>query len=161
MVRLCSVASLLLLAGSAHAADFRSGGNFGLGLGGGTFSSGISGKYYLSDSNAIQGVIGTWGYTGGYGSSGFALSADYLWEMPIFASTDPVDFGWNVGAGAALGTIPALEYMYVGIAGVIGIEANFNPVPIDIVLEYRPTVVVVPGVGFGWSGLTGHVRYYF
>ena len=64
------VALSLAAVEAAHAGDpIRSGGNFGLGLGGGLAVSGLSGKYWLAEAHALQGVVGAWGLGRAGGSS--------------------------------------------------------------------------------------------
>lgn len=57
--------ALLALSGPALAdpEPVRRQGNFALGLGGGTSTAGLSAKYFLRDSLALQGVLGA-----GYGT---------------------------------------------------------------------------------------------
>lgn len=155
-----AAALALLIPGDALAgAPIRAAHNFGLGLGGGTLTSGISAKYWLADSHAIQGVVGTWGATRAGFNAGFGVSVDYLLEMPTITDTEPMELGWNLGAGGWLATGAFGEYL--GAAGVLGLELNFHPVPIDVVIEYRPGLSIVPTVGADLVNFTGHVRYYF
>lgn len=137
----------------------RSGGNFGLGLGGGLAVSGLSGKYWLADAHALQGIVGAWGL-GRAGGSSLGVGLDYLIEMPTITDTEPVEIGWNLGLGGTVG-VGGGGLGWVGASGVAGLEFNFHPVPIDLVLEYRPGVVVVPAFGAALVNFSGHIRYYF
>jgi hypothetical protein len=150
----------LLSSGSAYGGDpIRSAGNFGLGLGGGSATSGISAKYFMADHHALQGVVGTWGLgRSGYGT-GLGVSVDYLFEMPAITDTDPLELGWNLGLGGWFAT--AGGGTALGAQGVAGLEFAFHPVPIDVVIEYRPGLIIVPGVGADLINFSGHVRYYF
>lgn len=148
---------------TAASAASPSGGNFGLGLGGGLGVSGLSGKYYLGDSAAIQGVVGWWGAGQTYG--GLGVGADYLFERPEFAGGDPVTLGWNFGFGASAvawdGGGVGDGALWLGASGVLGLEFLFQPVPIDLVLEYRPGVSLIPGFGVDLINGSGHIRWYF
>jgi hypothetical protein len=134
-------------------------------VGGGTGVSGLSGKYWLGDHNAFQGIVGTYGaghYHDYYGHAyytGLGVGLDYLYEMPAFAETEPVVFGWNLGFGGSLGLND--DVTFVGAAFVLGLEANFQPAPFDLVLEYRPGLMIVPGVGADLVNFTGQLRFYF
>lgn len=151
------VATLLtLLAPIAALAEgpVREAGNFGIGLGGGLGPVGISAKYFMGDQHAIQGMVGTYARGGGLG-----LGADYLFEGPAIVTGEVAELGWNVGAGPQL-------YLFantLGLAatGVAGLEVNFQPVPIDVVIEYRPGILIIPVVGADLVNFSGHVRYYF
>ena len=153
-----AVWTLLLLLCPSLAMAAPDGGPFGLGLGGGLGVSGLSGKLWLGDSAAFQGVVGVWGLTDDHLGAGL----DALLEMPAIAETEPVEVAWNLGVGGTLGvggssSIPLL----VGVSGVAGLEFNFQPIPLDLVLEYRPGLIVVPGVDLDLVNFSGHIRYYF
>lgn len=156
--------SLLLLASllspPTDAAPPRGGAKFGIGVGGGLGVSGLSGKFWLGNTNALQLVVGAWGvgrYDWGYGY-GLGVGADYLWEMPVLTRADPVIVAWNLGAGATVG---ATDPGWVGVSGVAGLEFDFQPVPIDITLEYRPGFGILPGFAVDLVNFTGHARVHF
>jgi hypothetical protein len=149
-----ALASTPALAGASH----RSAGHTGVGLGGGTTSGGISVKHFFSDTSAIQGVVGGWG---GWNNSGLGLSADYLYEMPALAEIQDLTVGWNVGPGVGLGLYAPTDEVGIAVNGVVGIEFAFGPIPLDLVLEYRPTVNVAPRVDFDFINFTGHLRWFF
>lgn len=131
----------------ADAEDPRTPGNFGLGLGGGTSTAGLSMKYYTTRSTSLQGVIGA-----GYGPF-------YDFEMPNLAEGRDLTLGWCLGPGVGLWLDD--DFAGVAAAGVAGLELGIVPVPLDVVVEYRPRLLLTPEVGFDWCELTGHVRYYF
>jgi len=173
-----ALASTLLLGGSgaAHAAPgpFREAHRFGLGLGAGTSTAGLSAKYFLSDRLALQGVIGA-GYdahhdyyagAGGGWDSGAALSADLLFEMPAFFEDPDVNLAWAIGPG--MGIWVGNHSFALAASGALGFEVNITAVPLDIVIEYRPRLLIVPpasyagdGLAFDFVNFSGHIRYYF
>ncbi len=162
--------SLLVLPSSALAitgpGEFREPGRFGLGVGAGTSTAGLSAKYFFSDDLALQGVVGA-GYgassydpgPGGNWDSSLALSADLLFEMPAFYSTEGVDLAWSIGPG--IGTWLSDSYFALALSGAVGFEVNITAVPVDLVVEYRPRVLLVPDVAVDFYNLSGHFRYYF
>lgn len=137
------------LAGASH----RTAGSTGVGLGVGTVGGGVSVKHFLADSHAVQGVVGL-------GNDTLRVSADYLLEQNTFATTDVVDLAWNIGAGVGVG-IGDGGNLGLGVSGVAGLEFAFVPVPLDLVLEYRPTIAVVPDVDLELVEFTGHLRWFF
>ncbi len=151
--------ALVLVCPASHAQPPRGGAKFGVGVGGGLGVSGLSGKLWLSDQNALQGVVGAWGVGRGDGrGEGLGVSIDYLWEMPVLATTEPMLLAWNLGLGGSAGaTSPA----WLGVSGVAGLEFNFQPVPLDVTLEYRPGIGIVPGVTADLVNFTGHLRVHF
>jgi hypothetical protein len=125
----------------------------GIGLGGGTFTSGLSGKLFLGERLSAQATAGTWwGY-------GLAANAEVLVEMPQITQASVLGLNWYVGAGAGavVGTSLALA-----VNGVAGLSAQLTKIPLEITAEFRPTFIVADGWGgFMWGGGGGAVRYYF
>jgi hypothetical protein len=151
--------ALLALPSLAHAgASHRRAGTAGVGLGGGTTGAGLSAKVFLSDASAVQAVAGPWG---SWGNGGLGLSADHLYEMPTIAEGDAAELAWNWGAGAGVGIFSETATLGVGVSAVAGLEVAFKPVPLDLVVEYRPTLAVLPGVDLDLIGATAHLRYFF
>jgi hypothetical protein len=161
---------LALTTQTASAADtVRQAGNFGLGLGGGNFVSGISMKYFMSDDTAIEGLLGSWGF------GGLGVSAALLFEMPNLVEEDDFNLAWSVGPGVAFWTYTYDgfgEYSYnaFAITAVLGLEMNLNEVPLDIVIEWRPGIYISSvtagvydndGAVASFGGFGGHIRYYF
>lgn len=154
--------ALLCLALSAPAFAARpSSGNFGVGLGGGTGTTGLSAKYYPSDSTAVQALVGIYGF--GHSGGGMSLAADYLFEMPALAESEVVNVGWNVGPGAWGGVYSGggLSGAFIGASAVAGLEFLVQPLPIDVVLEYRPALLLVPDIAIDFVSFDAHIRYYF
>lgn len=165
MIRNFLISTLLLLASSSAFAKPGTGNEtFGLGLGAGTIANGLSGKYFVNEQHAIQANLGLFGGGGAADRfthyNGFGLSADYLVELgTIVQAADVMELAWNVGVGAGLG-LNSKTFAFAG-ALVLGLEFNFLPVPIDVVIEYRPGLLIVPSVNFEPVDFTGHIRYYF
>lgn len=153
-----AVGAAALASTPAHAgAKHRTGGSTGLGLGAGTFGGGISVKHFTSDRGALQGVVGTAGYKG----DGLYVSGDYLLEQPVIGSADVVDVAWNIGAGAGLGVYSGGGDLGLGVSGVAGLEFALVPIPLDFVIEYRPTLGLSPDLGLDLVNFTGHLRWFF
>lgn len=150
---LCTTA----FAGEASAAVIGTERKLGAGLGGGSLVSGVTGKYYLGDTSAVQAFAGV----GGFGAS---VGADYvmefkpLWEPP---------FGrlfWGAGGG-----VSALFYSFlgnsstvIGISGVVELGFHFNAFPVELISDWRPGFYIgdyFGGVHLGYGG--GAVRWYF
>jgi len=168
---------LLLIPASAFAASgwkggkqIRSAGNIGVGIGTGTFASGLSLKYFPDSAFAVQGNIGLWrsrwwgknnrDYYYGGGDS-LAVSIDALFEQGVFAGKGDIDLARNFGLGGGLGLSYYNYSIGAAAAGILGLEILINVIPIDIVLEFRPTILIVPTVHFDLVDFTGHIRYYF
>ncbi|MCC6623261.1 MAG: hypothetical protein IT385_18525 [Deltaproteobacteria bacterium] len=166
--------ALVTLIGSSVAAEpIRTPGRFGLGIGSGTLSNGLSAKYFMSKQDALQFHLGEFG-GGGFEhrwrrfDDGIGLGVDYLFEMPDIARAGRAfDLAWNVGGGIGLGfddddRDDRDDWDFgLAVAFVLGLEFNFIPIPIDIVIEWRPGVLLVPDVDFDAIDFTAHLRVYF
>ena len=155
----------------AHALELanpiREAGRWGIGFGGGSGPSGISTKYFFSKGFALQGVVGAFGWgvgwpdndVDGFSGTGLGVQVDFLFELPtIVMAGDVMELGWCVGPGVWFGVGPDF---WLGAAGTLGLEFNFIPVPIDLVLEYKPAIRFIEPVGFNPVSFGGHVRIYF
>lgn len=159
MLRPAAALGLLLAANPAFAYNnHRYTGKTGIGVGGGATGAGLSLKHFLTDEMAVQGVIGSWGE---WGNGGLGLTADYLYEMPVLLDTQLGDLAWNVGPGLGLGVYAPTNSVALTATGVVGLELAFGPIPLDLVVEYRPTLVFVPEVYFDPIDFTGHLRVFF
>lgn len=166
---LLTMALLTLSTTAAVAKPIRTPGRFGLGIGSGTIANGLSAKYFAAKDHALQFNAGTFG-GGGIKHRwnrfhGFGFSADYLFEMPTIATAGRAfDLGWNIGAGVGLGlddNDTRDDFFALAASFVLGLEFNFIPVPLDIVLEFRPGLLIVPDVDFDPVDFTAHIRVYF
>lgn len=134
-----------------------SAGRFGLGFGSGSWSSGIAGKYYLSEGMSVQGVVGTgwWGL-----GLGLAANVDVLWEQKPLVEIEPGALNWYFGLG---GNLVLANGIGAGPSAIIGLGWQFKQFPVEITGEYRPTLMLGNAFGnpfsLGWGG--GSIRYFF
>jgi hypothetical protein len=160
----------LLVGGQAFAQTPNEAG-FGVGIGSSNMASGLSLKS-AQGSTAMQFVVGAWrgGWWGGgrvgpyrdydayYG--GLGASFDFLYEQPNIASTEPFNLGWNAGLGAGVGIDPD-GFWGLGGNGVVGLEFNFNPIPVDLTFEYRPGIYIYDdGFGIDFIDFGAHLRFW-
>lgn len=127
-------------------------GRFGLGLAGSYPASGITGKIYLSENQAVQATAGFWLF------GGIQVSADYLFEFPTFVSDDYITLHWYLGVGGNA------AFLWGGIGGgfqgVAGLDLQVREIPLEFVVEFRPTVMFNAGWPFQPGGAIA-ARYYF
>jgi hypothetical protein len=134
----------------------------------------IVGKYFLSDSNALDAGLAfwrwgrncnrgpgpdpcdDWGYLG--------IAGDYLWHQTLAQGTAKLD--WHFGPGGRL-WIGDRDYYgdgsNVALAGrfPIGIDLTFEkPEFLEVFVELAPLLYVIPGLDFDVEGFIG-VRFYF
>ena len=92
------------------------------------------------------------------GGIGLGLSGDFLLEMPDLFEDDVLNIGWSLGVGGHLGVIG--DTNIVGVGGIAGLEFNFNAAPIDLVFEYRPSLLLSPAQDLDLIGFSAHLRVY-
>jgi hypothetical protein len=115
--------------------------------------TGISLKNWISGTTAWDAGI-AWGF----GKNGaFHLHGDYLWHEYGLIEVDRGALPLYYGVGAR---VLFTNDTHFGIRGVIGLDYQFEGLPIDVFLELVPIFDLVPGTGFSFNGALG-VRYFF
>lgn len=140
--------ALLSAPATVHA---RLGGNFGAGFIAGD-PSGLSGKLWLNDKNALD-------FSAGFSvqDDWISLGADYVWHefglIPVPQGQLPLYYGMGVWTSVARNAA-------IGARGVVGLEYLFPSAPLDVFVEIGPGASILPSTGFGLSGGLG-MRYFF
>lgn len=156
----------------AQAQAVRQAGNVGIGVGSGTLASLLSLKYFPSTSTAFQFNLGVHNTRRSYYGDAIALGFDYLLEQPSFGGSGGFEVAWNIGPGVSLGLSDGRyeNFWIVGVSGVIGLEFLINVIPIDVVLEYRPSLFIYndnfndrgrDGFAIDLVEFGAHIRYFF
>jgi hypothetical protein len=155
--------AVLAMAPPAHALGTARQG-VGIGLGMATVANGVSLKV-MAGPGALQAVAGLWGGGGSRRrfsrAAGLAFGADYLFEMPSLARTEFFTLDWSFGLGAGMGVRSFSEKFALAGSGVAGLEFNFTAVPLDVTIEYRPTLQILSDVDLELIDFTAHVRLWF
>ena len=129
------------------------------------FPNSITYKQFISEKAAIEGILGTRGFVGFRTTS---LAGAYQIHNTLLDD----EFGelrWYFGAGASLNLF-SYDLVFtgnsgrfsIGAQGYIGVDYNFNDAPINLSLDWVPTVLFL-GRGDGFSGEYGGfaIRYVF
>lgn len=121
-----------LLAFQLSAQEYKSaiGGKLGYGLI-------ASYKTFLSESSAVD-------IFGGIRWGGFVAGAYWLKHKPI-ASVDHLSWYWGLGGSFTTwdyGFAGYDNYYELGISGVLGLDYAFEDLPINVSLDWAPTIVV-------------------
>jgi hypothetical protein len=119
----------------------------------------------MAGPGAFQFVAGFWGGGGARGRfghvDGVAGSFDYLFEMPSLARSQYFTVDWAFGLGGGVGVPSFNGKLGAAASGIAGIEFNFIPVPLDLTIEFRPTVAIIPNPGLHLVDFTAHLRLWF
>lgn len=131
----------------------------GIGLRGG-FSQGITLKHFVSEKAAFEGLLSTrwqgFDITGLYEIHGQAFEVEHLnW---YYGGGAHIGF-WN-GNNVKWGT-PGTSYTVIGIDGILGMEYSFSEAPINIGIDWKPSINLIGYTGFWGDGGALSIRYVF
>ncbi len=152
------LATLLLISSTAAAAEIGGAKRLGVGLGGGTTTSGLTVKYYLAPTTAVQVFLGQrWKY-------GNSIAADYIMEFGPLAQGAPGRLFWGagVGAGLLLYSRNNQSASVIAISGVLQLGWHFKQFPLELIADWRPTFYIgdyADGLWLGGGG--GAIRWFF
>jgi hypothetical protein len=131
----------------------------GIGLRGGPWA-GLTVKHFLNEKVAVEGLFDSrW--------QGFNLTGLYEIHNRAF-NTDRLN--WYYGAGAHIGFYDSKHkewgdntgsYSIIGIDGILGLEYNFKKIPINLSVDWKPTLNIVGYSGFWGDGGAFSIRYIF
>jgi len=123
---------------------------------------GVSLKSFVQSNRALEGIMYFW-------NRGTRLTGLYEFHFDIEGAPG---LKWYVGPGAHLGFYNNRYYdrnyyngdgsgTFIGIDGVLGLDYKFDDVPINLSLDWQPSIEFGANRGFwgGWGGLG--VRYTF
>ncbi|MFA9372438.1 MAG: hypothetical protein ACERIH_12075 [Labilibaculum antarcticum] len=152
------VATLLILfcmSSVNYAQDY----NTGIGLRAG-YSNGLTIKHFISNKTALEGILSSrW--------QGVELTGLYEIQNRI-ANAERLN--WYFGFGAHIGIwdgdhadwgTRGKSYTVVGLDGIIGLEYDFTEIPINIGIDWKPTLNVFGYNGFWGDGGALSIRYIF
>lgn len=133
----------------------------GIGLRGG-LSNGITVKHFIGSDVALEGILHTrWR---GFGITGlFEIHANAFGVDELF---------WYYGGGGHIGFYPYYDNSpfddefsgnttVIGVDGILGIEYNIREIPINVSVDWKPTVNLIGLSGPYLDGGALSVRYTF
>ena len=110
-----------------------------------TLNNSITGKYFVTNQNAIEGVLS-------FGSR-FGIGA----LLEIHKPTNVEGLRWFYGGGAYLGFEDSDTYL--GPTGIVGIDYKFANVPINLSIDYKPELNILPEISFVPDAFAFSVRF--
>lgn len=125
----------------------------------------ISYKTFISEQGALEGYIG---FRGNVSYNWVSISGAYLHHQPLEIE-DIQNLKWYVGGGGSVmfwnypnSVVDDFSSTALGIQGYLGLEYTFDDIPLNLTIDWIPTVFVGGnlyinnfGVGYGSLG----VRY--
>ncbi len=142
MKKIISIIFVLILTASLGMAQ---GYNTAIGIRGG-LSNGLTIKHFINHDTALEGLVSSrWG--------GFSITGLYQKYQPAL---ELENFYWYYGFGGHIGFWEGKnvgwaddenDYTVIGIDGIIGLEYNFEEIPFNISVDWKPA--------FNFSGYSG------
>lgn len=133
--------------------------NTGIGLRGG-FSNGITIKHFIGDNTAIEGILTSrW--------KGFSITGLYEIHNVAFKTER---LNWYYGIGGHIGfwngdnvnwVKDDKNYTVIGVDGILGLEYNFNEIPINLSIDWKPAFNIIGYSAFWGDGGALSIRYIF
>lgn len=100
-----------------------------------TLSNSVSVKYFMNDRDALEGLV----------SFGTRFGIGGLFERHQLIGTIPA-FTWFYGFGGYVGFQD--NNAYIGPTGAIGLDYKFSNAPINLSLDWKPELDIVPAINF-------------
>jgi len=110
-----------------------------------TLNNSFSVKYFMNETDAVEGLIS-------FGSGRFGLGG--LYEKHQLIGATPA-LNWFYGGGAYLGFESHTDANHIksnttffGPTGVVGLDYKFQNAPINLSLDWKPELDIVPSINF-------------
>jgi hypothetical protein len=100
-----------------------------------TLSNSVSIKYFLDESNAIEGLV----------SFGDRFGLGGLYEKHQLIGGTPA-FKWFYGGGGYIGFENGQTWL--GPTGVVGLDYKFQNAPLNLSLDWKPELDIIPKINF-------------
>jgi hypothetical protein len=113
-----------------------------------TLSNSISVKYFLDETNAVEGLI----------SFGTRFGIGGLYERHQLIGGTPA-FTWFYGIGGYAGWQDGNTYL--GPTGAIGLDYKFANAPLNLSIDWKPELDIIPAINFVPDAFGITARYTF
>jgi hypothetical protein len=101
-----------------------------------TLNNAVSVKYFMNETSAVEGLIS-------FGNSRFGLGG--LYEKHQLIGGTPA-FTWFYGAGGYIGFEDRTTFL--GPTGVVGLDYKFQNAPLNLSLDWKPELDIIPSINF-------------
>jgi hypothetical protein len=113
-----------------------------------TLSNSVSIKYFLDESNAVEGLV----------SFGSRFGLGGLYEKHQLIGGTPA-FKWFYGAGGYIGF--QSHNTYLGPTGIVGLDYKFQGAPVNLSLDWKPELDIIPKINFVPDAFALSARFTF
>lgn len=113
-----------------------------------TLSNSVSVKYFMNEHDALEGLI----------SFGTRFGIGGLWERHNLIGATP-GFTWFYGLGGYIGFEDRSTWL--GPQGVVGLDYKFPNAPINLSLDWKPELDIIPAINFVPDAIGLSARFTF
>ena len=113
-----------------------------------TISNSVSVKYFMDENNALEGLV----------SFGTRFGIGGLYERHQLIGGTP-GFTWFWGAGGFVGF--QNNQTFLGPTGAIGLDYRFANAPLNLSLDWKPELDIIPNINFVPDAFGLTARYTF
>jgi hypothetical protein len=121
-----------------------------------TLNNAITGKYFITDRSAIEGIVS---FGSKFGIGGL---------LEVYQPFSAQGLSWFYGAGAYVGVESNSDKngdgkgtTFVGPTGILGLDYKFTNAPINVSLDWKPELDIIPAVNFVPDAFALSVRFAF
>ena len=112
-----------------------------------TLNNSLTIKYFMTEQHALEGLIS-------FGSR-FGIGALYEVHKPTTAT----GLSWFFGGGAYIGFEDSNTYF--GPTGIIGLDYKFTNIPLNLSLDWKPELDIIPDINFVPDAFAISARFTF
>jgi hypothetical protein len=112
-----------------------------------TLNNSITIKYFMTQQHALEGLIS-------FGSR-FGIGGLYEVHKPTTAT----GLNWFFGGGAYIGFQDGNTYL--GPTGIIGLDYKFTNIPLNLSLDWKPELDIIPDINFVPDAFAISARFTF
>lgn len=110
-----------------------------------TLNNSISGKYFITDRSAVEGIIS-------FGSR-FAFGGLIEFHKPFSVA----GLSWFYGGGGYVGF--QSDDTYLGPTGILGLDYKFRDIPLNVSVDWKPELDIIPDINFVPDAFALSVRF--
>jgi hypothetical protein len=115
-----------------------------------TLGNSFSVKYFMDETRAIEGLISIGDH------DRFGIGA--LYEKHQLIGGTPA-FTWFYGGGGYVGFQD--HYSFVGPTGIVGLDYKFQNAPLNLSLDWKPELDIIPKINFVPDAFALSIRFVF
>ena len=112
-----------------------------------TLNNSLTIKYFMTEQHALEGLIS-------FGSR-FGIGGLYEVHKPTTAT----GLSWFFGGGAYIGFEDSNTYF--GPTGIIGLDYKFTNIPLNLSLDWKPELDIIPDINFVPDAFAISARFTF